>query len=546
MKSVVLLVLDGFGIAPPGPGNAIYLANPSNFNSLLSTYPNTVLQASGEAVGLPRGEVGNTEVGHLNLGAGRIVYQDLPRINMAIADGSFYKNHSLVNCIEHAKKNQSKLHLIGLVSDGIVHSSLDHLWALLYLAKESKFEKVFIHAITDGRDSPPKSALGVIKTIEEKTNQLGVGKIASIMGRYYAMDRDNRWERIAKAYSCLTKCEGNKTNNAASAVENSYKQGINDEFINPTAIVQNDGSVKMIEPNDAIIFFNYRIDRAKQLTKAFVLENFEQDANKNSSFDPYMTKYHKSHEYHQPENNPPFQRGKKIDNLCFVTMTEYEKNLPVHVAFGPIIVNYPLGKVLEDRELPQLRMSESEKERFVTFYFNGQHEVPFRLEDRIIVPSPKVPTYDLKPEMSAYQLTDILIEKIKENKYPFILINYANPDMVGHTGNIQATILAIKAIDQCLGKICAEALNNNTTVLITGDHGNAEEKIDLHTGGISTEHTANPVPFIAVDSRFQGRFMKLPQGTFADIAPTVLHLLGIAKPDSMTGRNLLEEIRIDY
>lgn len=546
MNSVILIVLDGFGLAPPGPGNAIYLANPSHINNLLNTYPHTQLRASGEAVGLPQGEVGNTEVGHLNLGAGRIIYQDLPRINMAIADGSFYKNKAFLDCINHVKKNQSKLHLVGLVSEGIVHSSIDHLWALLYLAKENKLEKVFIHAITDGRDSPPKSSIQIIKMIEEKTQQLKIGKIATVTGRYYAMDRDNRWDRIAKAYFCLTKGEGEKAKTPSMAIENSYKKGVTDEFILPTNVLDNNNQpVALVEQGDGVIFLNYRIDRVKQLTKAFILDDFEKEANKNDYFDPYATKYYKSH---NPEKKiiimPPFERGKKINDLCFVTMTEYQEKLPVKIAFSQIVVGYPLGKVLEDREIPQLRMAESEKERFVTFYFNGQREMPMKLEDRIIIPSPKIPTYDLKPEMSAYQLTDVLISKMKENKYPFILVNFANPDMVGHTGNIQSIILAIKALDQCIERITSEALILNSTVLITADHGNAEQKIDPQSGEISTEHTSSPVPFIACSNKFQGRFIKLPEGILSDVAPTILALLEIPKPDSMTGRNLLEEIQL--
>jgi 2,3-bisphosphoglycerate-independent phosphoglycerate mutase len=542
MKQVVLIVLDGFGIAPPGPGNAIYLANPVNINSFQATYPHTVLKASGEAVGLPANEVGNTEVGHINLGAGRIVHQDLPRINMAIADGSFYHNPAFLNCADHVKKNDSSLHLIGLISEGIVHSALDHLLALLYFAKENGIKKVYVHAITDGRDSPPKSAINILKMLEDKLSQLKTGEIASVMGRYYAMDRDSRWERTAKAYFCLTQGQGEKASTATEAVENAYKKNLTDEFILPTNILKNNQNITLIQPNDGIIFFNFRIDRARQLTKAFVLDDFENTANKNNFYDPYSTKYFKSH-LHQPILvNPPFTRGPKIKNLFFVTMTEYEKNLPVTVAFPPIVVLNPLGEVLENNNLPQLHMAESEKERFVTFYFNGQREIPFRLEDRIIIPSPKVPTYDQKPEMSANELTEVLIEKIRENKYPFILINYANPDMVGHTGNIQATISAIKTLDYCLGKIVNAALANNTTILITADHGNAEQKINPQTGEISTEHTANLVPFIAISNKLQGKYTKLPQGILADVAPTVLALLGIPKPETMTGRNLLEEI----
>jgi len=542
VNAVILIVMDGFGLAPPGPGNAVYLANPPNIFSYLRSYPNTTLKASGEAVGLPKYEVGNTEVGHINLGAGRIVYQDLPRINMAIADGDFYKNEAFLQGIEHVKKNNSSLHIIGLTSEGSVHSSIEHMFALLYFAKENNVKDLFIHAVTDGRDSSPKSSPGIIKEIEEKTVNLGIGKIASVMGRYYAMDRDRRWDRTAKAYFCLTKGQGLKANSAIEAIENSYKDGKTDEFIEPTNIFSDNQPVSLIKENDAVIFFNYRIDRPRQLTKAFVLDNFEADANKSLSFDPYSTKYHKTHYPDEKLVIDPFVRGQKINNLFFITMTEYEKNLPVKIAFPPLLVQIPLGRVLSDKEVSQLRMSESEKERFVTFYFNGQREVPFPNEDRLIVPSPKVPTYDLKPEMSAYEITDILLQKMREDKYKFVLVNFANPDMVGHTGNIEASIQAIKTVDTCVSRIVDEAFNHNYTVLITADHGNAEQKINPQTGEISTEHTANPVPFIAINSHLQGRYIKLQPGILADVAPTVLSVIGIPIPESMSGRNLLEGI----
>ncbi len=324
--------------------------------------------------------------------------------------------------------------------------------------------------------------------------------------------------------------------------ENAYSQGKTDEFIEPTNIIDN-GHPILIKEGDAVIFFNYRIDRPRQLTKAFVLDDFENQANASFSFDPYAVKYYKTHYPQDIMVTPPFKRGEKIKNLYFATMTEYEKNLPTKVVFPPIIIAMPLGRVLAERGLSQLRMAESEKERFVTFYFNGQRETPFPMEERLIIPSPKVPTYDLKPEMSAYELTNLLINKIREEKYPFILINFANPDMVGHTGNIQATILSIKTIDNCLGRIVQEALAFNSSVIITADHGNAEQKINPQTGEISTEHTSNPVPFIFIDNRFQGRYTKLPTGILADIAPTILAVLDIPKPEQMTGRNLLEELR---
>ncbi len=544
MTPVILIVLDGFGIAPPGPGNSIYLANPTNINSYLYSYPNTTLKSSGQAVGLPAGEVGNTEVGHLNLGAGRIVYQDLPRINMAIADGTFYKNQVFLDAVNHVKKNKSKLHLLGLVGEGNVHSSIEHLYALLYLMKEKGLDKVFLHIITDGRDSSPKSALEAVKRLQEKLDSLHVGIMSSVMGRYYAMDRDMRWERTEKAYNCLAKGSGNKSKSIFETIELSYKQEKTDEFIEPTMIVDSNGRlIAPIGENDAVIFFNYRIDRPRQLTKAFVLENFERDANKVTSFDPYAIKYYKTHLPKEPIVNPPFKRGSKIKNLSFVSITEYEKKLPTGVAFPPVHVHTPLGKVLSDAGFTQLRMSESEKERFVTFYFNGQNEMSFTGEERLIVPSPKVPTYDFKPEMSAFQLSSLLLEKMQEKKYHFILINFANPDMVGHTGNIEATVKAIKTIDECLGRIVRESLNLNYSVIITADHGNAEQKINPQTGEISTEHTSNPVPFITINNKYQGRFIKLQSGILADVAPTILNLLELPKPAEMTGRNLLEEIR---
>ena len=545
MNSVILIVLDGFGIAPEGPGNAIHLANPTNINSFLYTYPNTQLKASGEAVGLPASEVGNTEVGHINLGAGKIVYQDLPRINMAIADGSFYKTEAFIKGVEQLKKTGGNLHLIGLVGQGTVHSSVDHLHALLFFAKQQGLTNVFIHAITDGRDSPPKSAMEIIKPLEDKIKQLGVGKIATVMGRYYAMDRDRRWERIERAYVCLTKNEGQFAESAEKAISYGYSKNQTDEFIDPTSVTENGKPITTIKEGDTVIFFNYRIDRPRELTKAFVLDDFQKEANKTLSFDPYAAKYDKTNiQTKSPEAfNPPFQRGDKIKNLLFITMPEYEEKLPVTIAFPPNIVNLPLGKLLSDKGIPQLRMAETEKERFVGFYFNGHREDVYPKEERVIIPSPKVPTYDQKPEMSAYELTEDLMRKMKENKHPFILINFANADMVGHTGSIDATIKAINVLDECLGKIVQTAQTTGHYVLITADHGNAEQKINPSTGQISTEHTNNPVPFIAIHSSFQGRLVKLQPGILADIAPTVLSLFDVLKPAEMTGRNLLEELR---
>lgn len=537
MKPVVLIVLDGFGVAPPGPGNAISLANPPNINSYLKTYPNTTLLASGDAVGLPRGEVGNTEVGHINLGAGRIVYQDLPRINMSIADGSFYENAAFLKAAEHIKKTKGKLHIIGLIGGGTVHSNIDHLYALLYFAKEQNVSQVFIHAITDGRDSPPRSAVDLITQLEQRIINIGVGKIATVMGRFFAMDRDRRWQRTEQAYHCLTEGKGEKFTTALEAINSSYQKGQTDEFIVPSIITD----VK-IESGDAVIFFNYRIDRPRQLTKAFVLDDFEHQANISTSFDPYATKYYKTHLQVQQPPDPAFPRGPKIPNIVFVTMTEYEKDLPVHVAYPKESVLMPLGRVIANNNLSQMRMSESEKERFVTYYFSGLIDFPFPNEERHIIPSPKVVTYDLKPEMSAVELSEAVMKHIKENRYAFILVNFANPDMVGHTGNIDATIKAVQTVDVCVGRIVNTAMPLGMTVLITADHGNAERKIDPRTGNISTEHTDNSVPFIVVDKSLLGKYQKLQSGILADVAPTVLHCMGLAPPIDMTGRNLLEEM----
>ncbi|MBI1862928.1 2,3-bisphosphoglycerate-independent phosphoglycerate mutase [Candidatus Microgenomates bacterium] len=544
MQSVILIVLDGFGLAPPGPGYAVYLANPTNINALLYTYPNTTLKASGEAVGLPPTDVGNTEVGHLNMGAGRVVYQDLPRINMSIADGSFFQNESLQHTKRHLDQTKGKLHIIGLVGDGFVHASVEHLHALLYFAKENNIQNTFVHCITDGRDSPPRSAHGTIALLEEKLAALKIGKIASVMGRYYAMDRDRRWERIEKAYRCLTTGIGISANSALEAVDQSYKQDRTDEFIDPTVIMENGKPRACIEEGDAVIFFNYRIDRPRELTKAFVLDEFERDANIITSFDPYAGRHTQGGgpDIKNQILNKPFERGPKIPNLFFVTMTEYEKTMPVHVAFPPGIVNIPLGRVVSDKGYAQLRMAESEKERFVTDYFNGHREQAFPLEDRLIIPSPKVPTYDMKPEMSAYELTETLIKNIRDDKYKFILINFANADMVGHTGNIEASIRAVKTLDDCLNRIVQAALGLNYMIMITADHGNVEQKINPQTGQISTEHTANPVPFVAISNQLQGRMVKLQSGILADIAPTILSVLEIPIPGDMTGRNLLEEL----
>jgi len=541
MKPVVLVVLDGWGIAPPGPGNAISRSKLPNYTHYWYSYPHTTLAASGESVGLPRGEDGNTETGHLNLGAGRIVYQDLPRINMAIADGSFYKNPAFLSALNHVKKTGGKLHLLGLVGSGGVHSNIEHVYALLNFCKEQQFMNVFLHLITDGRDSPPTLGHTYIEQVEKEVQMLSIGTIASVMGRYYAMDRDMRWDRTERAYRSLTLGEGKKSLTPQQAVDAAYKAGQTDEFIEPTLITNADSSPKaLVSANDAVIFFNFRIDRTRQLTKAFVLPEFNKDTVRVAGFDPYTIKYYKKHIVENVSFQGPFTRGPKIANLFFVTMTEYEKNLPVDaIAFPPQVVAFPLGRVLTTHELHQLRVSETEKERFVTYYFNGQREEAFPFEDRLIVPSPKVATYDLKPEMSAREMTTSLIGELNRQFYQFILVNYANADMVAHTGVIDAAVVACETIDECLGKLVPAILVQEGYCIITADHGNVEEMLDAATGGIDTEHSTFPVPFIVIGKEFESKMAELVSGILADVAPTILSLLGLPKPSDMTGRNLL-------
>lgn len=528
----MLTILDGWGIAPDSKGNAVSQANTPNFDEYLKTYPSTYLGASGESVGLPRGEDGNSETGHLNLGAGRIVYQYLARINMSIADGSFFENKAFLGAIEHAKQNNSNLHLMGLVGSGGVHSNLEHLFALLHLCSRQNFKRVFVHTFTDGRDSPPNQAKAYLSEIEEVMSKEGVGKIASVMGRYYSMDRDLRWDRTAKAYKALTQAEGFKAKSAQEAVEMAYERGETDEFISPTVILTNEGKpTGLINNNDAVIFYNYRIDRPRQLTRAFLLENLDQDW----GYDPYGEKYQKTSTKIQS-----FNRGELLKNLYFVTTTLYENILEdkTVVAFERNVIKMPLGKVLSLHGISQLRVAESEKERFVTYYFNGGSAESFENQDNIIFPSPDVATYDLKPQMSSFEITEALINKV--SNYEFAVINYAAPDMVAHSGNIQAAIKAAEAVDQCIGRLHKKVVNElDGYLIITADHGNIEEMISK-TGEADTEHSTNPVPFIVASQSLKNKKINMPKGILADVAPTILELFGITPPDYMTGRNLLE------
>lgn len=539
VKPVVLCILDGWGIAPPGPGNAISLSNLPNMSRFQAGYPSGQLSASGEAVGLPHGEDGNTEVGHLNIGAGHIVYQDLPRINLAIADGTFFQNPAFLAASEHVRKRNSSLHLVGLIGSGGVHSSLDHIFALLRFCSDQHLTKVYLHLFTDGRDSPPNEANGLIIQIEEQLKKLNLGEIATISGRYFAMDRDNRWDRTEKAYNVMVKGIGEKAKSASDAIAVSYQKGQADEFILPTNITDKEGNpTGLIKDHDAFIFFNYRIDRPRQLTKAFVLPDFENLKTRQIVYTPY------GQEQHVPTAGneivmKTFSRGKLLEDLLFITMTEYEKNLPITAAFPPTRVLSPLSQILSTQNKRQLHITETEKERFVTYYFNGLRDDAYPGEDRVIIPSAKVATYDLMPEMSAFGTTKIIEDRLRMNSYDFIVMNIANADMVGHTGIIPAAIKACEVVDQCLGKIVPLVTSLGGVVIITADHGNVEEMINSQTGEVETEHSSNPVPFIAIGDKIRGP-RKLQKGILADIAPTILYLMGIPKPPEMTGRNLLQ------
>lgn len=537
---VVLIILDGWGIGPDYAGNAIKLAHTPTFNMMTTTYPHTELAAAGESVGLPKNEDGNTETGHLNIGAGRIVYQDLPRINMSIASGSFTKNKAFLKAVDHVKTSGANLHLLGLIGQGGVHSSNEHLYALLRMCKEQKLSNVYLHLITDGRDSGPTSSPMYIDQVQKEIDSIGVGKIATVVGRYYAMDRDHRWERIQVAYEALINGTGELSDNLLGTIASRHIQNENDEFIKPVVLKENGQPLPRVASNDSVIFFNYRIDRPRELTRAITMSD-EEFVHHSESFDPYGVKYHKSH----LQDNPVaptgiFERKTRPSNLCFVSMTEYEKNLPVDVAFPPEFVEMPLSRVIALAGRRQLKLAESEKERFVTYYFNGQRELPFPGEDVKITPSPKVATYDLAPEMSGVEQTQKLLAAIEGELYDFILINFPNPDMVAHTGNLEASIKACTFVDTCLAKIYERVMQKEgMNMLITADHGNVEELISLDHGGVDTEHSAFPVPLLVVGRQFLNMGKSLPRGILADVAPTILKILGINKPSSMSGRSLL-------
>ena len=505
-KLTMLMILDGFGINNRKDGNAIELAHTPVIDKLFKINPNTTIKTSGLDVGLPEGQMGNSEVGHTNIGAGRIVYQELTRITKSIEDGDFFINPELIAAIDNCKKNHSKLHIMGLLSDGGVHSHIRHLYAILELAKRKDFEDVYVHCFLDGRDTPPASGENFITELEKKMAEKGVGKIASISGRFYAMDRDKRWERVQKAYDALVNGVGEKATSATKAIEDSYQKEIFDEFVLPTLICNGDEPIATIKPNDSVIFFNYRPDRAREITRSLVDKEF-------TGFErTYFPLYY----------------------VCFTNYDETIEN--VHIVFKKDEIKNTFGEIVANKGLTQLRIAETEKYAHVTFFFNGGEEKQYKGEDRILVPSPKVETYDLKPEMSAVEVTDKVVEAIENQKYDTIILNYANPDMVGHTGNLEAAIKAIETVDTCVGRVVEALEKVQGVALITADHGNSEQMIDYTTGEPHTAHTTNVVPLILV-----GKQLALKPGRLADLAPTMLDIMGIEKPEEMTGESLIEK-----
>lgn len=548
IKPTVLLIFDGYGVAPESTGNAISASKKPNLDNFMANYPNTELIAAGESVGLPANEAGNSEVGHLTIGAGRVIYQSLPRINFAIKDGSFYDNQAFLSAIGHARKYNSCLHLMGLVSSGTVHSSVDHLYALLELCRKYNFTKVKLHLFTDGRDAPPTDGLNVITRLESYLKDNRIGEIATISGRYWGMDRDARWERTKKAYEGIVAGVGVASENALDAMKISYKNNITDEFIEPIVVTKDNKPKGNVGDNDAVIFFNFRIDRPRQLTMAFVFPNFEELKYVEFGYTPHGKQ--KAKKEGEIVSGPTFKRIKWPKNIYFVTMTEYQKNLPVSaIAFPPELIRETLAEMISKSGLKQLHLAESEKERMVTFYFDGLRDERFPGEDSDIVSSPNVSTYDKKPEMSVAKIVEEFKRALLKDYYHFFVVNFANPDMVAHSGNIKATIKAIEASDRAFGDIANLTLLAGGMILLTSDHGNAEELLTFpqgsfffttSQGSVNTEHSNSPVPFIIIDQRFKGKTGNLRKGTLADIAPTTLHLMGISSSPLMTGNNLLE------
>ncbi|WP_429163480.1 2,3-bisphosphoglycerate-independent phosphoglycerate mutase [Desulfitispora alkaliphila] len=506
----MLMILDGYGMEDAKKGNAIAAASTPNWERLWNSYPNTTLVASGERVGLPQGQMGNSEVGHLNIGAGRVVYQELTRISKAIKTGEFSENEQLLKVMDQVKQKNSSLHLMGLLSDGGVHSHIEHLYALLEMAKEKGIEKVYIHAFLDGRDVGPRTGKGYIEQVDAKCQEIKCGKLATVIGRYYAMDRDKRWERSELAYNALVVAEGEKAVDPVAAVENSYAQDVTDEFVKPIVVTdEKENPVASINDGDGVIFFNFRADRARQITRCFVDKEFE-----------------------------GFKRKKPVD-VSYCCFTQYDATIAAPVAFPPQVLENTFGQVLSKNELKQLRIAETEKYAHVTFFFNGGVEKAEPGEERVLIPSPSVATYDMKPEMSAPEVTERVIKELDKGEFDVIVLNYANPDMVGHTGDFDAAVKAVEVVDQCLGKVIDKVLELGGNALLTADHGNAEQMVGVEEKP-HTAHTSNVVPMILVSEKL--RSGRLKQGrALEDIAPTLLAMLEIDKPAEMTGTNIITE-----
>ena len=516
-RPFVLIVMDGWGINPRKEGNAIALARTSNIDKLAGQWPHTAVKTSGEAVGLPEGQMGNSEVGHQNIGAGKRVLQDYTRVNESIKDGSFFQNPALLKAIEHVKKNGSQLHICGLLGDGGVHAHETHLEALLRLAHIHNIERVYIHSFTDGRDTSPTGGIEFMHHLQVRAREIGgehAAKVATVSGRYYAMDRDNRWDRTAMTYFAMTRGEGIRASSAVEAIQHSYEQGVTDEFIVPAVVMEDQQPVAVVKAGDALIHYNFRPDRARQLTKAFILEELP------------------------PQAQGKFDRGPRLEDLQYVMMTEYEAGLDAPVAFRADEVEMPLARVISEQGMRQFHTAETEKYAHVTYFINGRRETPFPGEDRLLVPSPKVPTYDLQPEMSAAGVTEEAVEHIRSGEYDLVIMNYANADMVGHTGVIEAAIKAVEAVDTGVGRVVEATLAVGGGLLITADHGNAEQLIEYDTGKPFTAHTTYPVPLYLVVPQLAHVRLR-DDGILADVAPTILDVLHIPQPKDMTGRSLI-------
>ena len=513
-KPYAIIIMDGYGLAPAGPGNAIELDGSKNVKELTEKYPSATLGASGLSVGLPDGQMGNSEVGHLNMGAGRIVYQDLTRITKSIADGDFFENPALIKAMDNAKQNGKKLHLYGLLSDGGVHSHITHLYALLEMAKRRGLKDVFVHCFTDGRDVSPTSGAGFVRALQAEIDRIGCGKIASVCGRYYAMDRDNNWDRVEKAYDMLTLGEGIKCENAADALEASYKDGVTDEFVKPTKVYENGRPVGLLEKGDSVIFFNFRPDRAREITRAV-----------------------SQREFVVPKGTA-FERKTGFLETTYVCFTVYDAQFTgIEIAFPEKHIKNTLGEYISSLGMKQLRIAETEKYAHVTFFFNGGVEAPNPGEVRDLIPSPKVATYDLQPEMSAYLVTDKVIEELSTGEYDVMILNFANCDMVGHTGVIPAAVKAVHVVDECVKRVTDKILEMGGAALLTADHGNADRMLG-DDGKPFTAHTTNRVPVVLVSDAMKGAKLR-EDGILADLAPTLLTVMGVPVPEEMTGKSLI-------